>query len=811
MKEHTFLQIYRNKYLRLLIFKNIKKINKNLCYERLNYYEVSLDFIIKTKNQTLLTNKLNDFINFKNNLNNNNNRISNKDDIIKYHLDFNYQQFLILLKWEELDIELFKKVCVTFKSRLLGCIEKNGDYLFKLLPHISIDKLKWLLYCDDSFFNIKLTNFDIINLLIHSYENNISNDINLNNNSDNNRDEIRSELFNLLTKETFFKSNNKNINTNNNETYDRICKLINVSIENDDLNLIKLLFSKIPFDLNDSSVHIVFGEMVSLKELADIINLKIFKDNKKMLPLYKLMVETEWQELGLFTNDRPIIPLVFNDPDYADFVFKQLEKNNVKLNESNINSYNTIKSKIIFRYKCIREDSNRFDLYFNKKLMEYDYYKCKIMNDKLNLFDEYLKVYPFKIKILFDIIDLGYERLVTYLITEKWDLVKASTNFENPTLRMNHSSYVSNQNLNYFSILKKCLPTDQSIGHSYLFDLLLPKIKNELLNVTNQSPFSSNSELFLDLLKNLPKPIENRIIYLKMISNFNDQIIYNKNQKFQELIKSSKNHDFIFNEKKIDSISNMLGELSPTIDSLGNYSKKYNEIVKDLSIKLCSKKFFTKKYILSNIYLSGKELSSILEKFFIDSNIKQFLLFISNLSCFEINCSTLLNCFAEKFSSNYNCTKINPFFDLLFGLNEFKDYNFFQLLSNGFGQSNLNEIQFKGMPSTSDKTINSDRLYILFQIAIIPYISDSSSEKLISHFSSIGGLKLSIFTLENCNFIDKLLEGQYFQSLNISELLNHSNPNKTKLWESFGLLPFLNLKDRENHNNSDDSFFPFGF
>ncbi|KAM9988532.1 hypothetical protein ACTFIZ_012298 [Dictyostelium cf. discoideum] len=99
-----FYKVYRNQYLRVKIFDEIKKGNILLKYSTYNYYDITLDVIINLNNQNLLLEKVKDHIKHQDD--------SSSEQLAKYLFDIDIKK---LIKWKELDFEIFKLV-LTMKS-----------------------------------------------------------------------------------------------------------------------------------------------------------------------------------------------------------------------------------------------------------------------------------------------------------------------------------------------------------------------------------------------------------------------------------------------------------------------------------------------------------------------------------------------------------------------------------------------------------------------------------------------------------------------------------------------------------------------
>ncbi|EAL61024.1 hypothetical protein DDB_G0292950 [Dictyostelium discoideum AX4] len=114
--DFLFYKVFKNKYLINKIYSYITQHNKEQTYIGYNYYDFPLELILKTKNQPLLIEKINNYNKyFKNNNNNNNNK-----SIIESKHFLNFSEYCLkrLYKWRELPFELFEIVFETFKNEI---------------------------------------------------------------------------------------------------------------------------------------------------------------------------------------------------------------------------------------------------------------------------------------------------------------------------------------------------------------------------------------------------------------------------------------------------------------------------------------------------------------------------------------------------------------------------------------------------------------------------------------------------------------------------------------------------------------------
>ncbi|KAM9953781.1 hypothetical protein ACTFIR_008873 [Dictyostelium discoideum] len=147
--DDIFFKVFKNIYLRSLIFLKIKQINKSLLYTKTyNYYQFPLLSIIKTKNQHLLIEKIKLHNNTINNNNNNNNNNSNKITIIENEnlLKIDEDCLKYLFKWKRVDSEIVKLIFKTFENEIQSLkINDNRKYFQDLIENENIEILKLFL------------------------------------------------------------------------------------------------------------------------------------------------------------------------------------------------------------------------------------------------------------------------------------------------------------------------------------------------------------------------------------------------------------------------------------------------------------------------------------------------------------------------------------------------------------------------------------------------------------------------------------------------------------------------------------------
>ncbi|KAM9953776.1 hypothetical protein ACTFIR_008868 [Dictyostelium discoideum] len=184
-----FSQVFKNIYIKKEIYSYISEINKKQRLIRYNYYDFPLELILKTKNQQLLIEKLNNYNKYfnknknKNNKNNKNNKKNNNNNQYseisilnsKHFLTFNEQCLKLLYKWGELSLELFELIFQIFKKEIeeiIGKIKKINKYeREKIQHHINLisngdlDKLKYII--NNQLLETESININSVFSLIH--------------------------------------------------------------------------------------------------------------------------------------------------------------------------------------------------------------------------------------------------------------------------------------------------------------------------------------------------------------------------------------------------------------------------------------------------------------------------------------------------------------------------------------------------------------------------------------------------------------------------------------------------------------------
>ncbi|KAF2075335.1 hypothetical protein CYY_003364 [Polysphondylium violaceum] len=131
-----FFNLYRNLYLRKYIFSIIKQENRSLEYIPYNYYNFPLKLICSTKNQELLLQRFNQYLEkatfqYENVFGRN----KSQEYFTEYiDFDFNISIYCDLLKWRELDLNLFIRIYNEFKTQIL-LFKKQTPFLYSHLPY----------------------------------------------------------------------------------------------------------------------------------------------------------------------------------------------------------------------------------------------------------------------------------------------------------------------------------------------------------------------------------------------------------------------------------------------------------------------------------------------------------------------------------------------------------------------------------------------------------------------------------------------------------------------------------------------------
>ncbi|KAN0039571.1 hypothetical protein ACTA71_007368 [Dictyostelium dimigraforme] len=326
-----FFKVYRNVYIRNIIFEKIRESIHNLYLVGFSYYEFPLISIIKTRNEQLLKERLyhyknyilikNDSFTNTNNINNNikndnnNYEKSNKDsknNNFKYYFNLDSNCINELFKWRGVDIEIVKQVLFIYEeenrenNRLyleVGSFYKlieNGnfkilEYIFTenkrkgnnilITPREYISNLSFSRETIDQTFEFLNTFFKIDGLLFNMNYNLISILIDISNNG---TTHLYGDL--ILNQLEFY---------NENSTKKEISRLVQRAMINGDILMIKLLILKISKEFNinyDEDSRFLFKDDKDLK----------FQINSKILDLLSINIKILY-ECNIFEMFKEII------------------------------------------------------------------------------------------------------------------------------------------------------------------------------------------------------------------------------------------------------------------------------------------------------------------------------------------------------------------------------------------------------------------------------------------------------------------------------------------------------------------------
>ncbi|KAM9956263.1 hypothetical protein ACTFIR_002975 [Dictyostelium discoideum] len=847
-KTDLFLIIYRNKYLRIKIFHEIKISNKKLKYIRYSFYDAPLDFIIKTRNKQLLIEKLNLFSKFinnnsnnnsnNNNLNNNNNDNNNNNnnnndnteinDIYKYYIEFNSKDFELLLEWKDLDLSTFIEFINTFSIKLKelnaktinkyiqiliiengvnveileyilketninNIIEKEGvggiyeecktdlieNFFKKATTEMSMKMFNYLFEFDENgnlkyritFFK-EFTDTFIFNNIIESINKTQSNN------------QLISAFFSLLPDRIF-----KNLELCNPPTQDKpkprqysffkntisncngfnFSRLINTTIRMNNLEILKLILSKFIWtptttttttttttncnNNNNNNIQLsiieIYGFKISINTLRNLeIDISIFNGTDDlMLPLYKVMVEKVVSDELFTINQKSSVTV--NGPYYSDYVLELLNRNNLSLDK--------MKNNIIFKYKCIRDKESDFNnhLLLNAQLINIDFFRCKVMNENLELFGFYLVAFGFDKMRLLEAVDLGFEKMVTFMI-----------NIGEMYLGGNEENHQEESLKLYLDLLLKSLPTDKHNGYQYLFDLVLPIINNKIIKYENfnRSLFHivNNRKLPLNPIKR-KKYVEN----ISKITNFFDlKLNHFLNNYYSINYHPTKSNLPSSIPDYMDFNKNSLNIIKTTPDHI------FYQIFKDC-LEIGNLKLLKKILKLTKV----KQTNSLLE-ICLNYNFKLINFILLNLNFLTIEWPPnnsffkLLENFI-KLSINNNSNNNNNFenyslLELIFGIGKFKNYKFFNLFN------------FQSNGKKLDNQVFGDRALILFQL----YLLKNSCSIICKRILDLESVNcITNHHPQNLDFIRNKISGK---SLSIIISLNYSSIEKDQLFHKFG-------------------------
>ncbi|KAN0050481.1 hypothetical protein ACTA71_003605 [Dictyostelium dimigraforme] len=557
-----FFKVYRNSFLRKKIFNFLKISNQN--YQTYNYYEFPISLIIKTRNEVLLLEKLN-FIS----------KNSQKDNY-KHFINFNYCCLYKILKWKELDFQIFYKVYKIFQFEIEQQFKKVSNSTDSLL--VAIENYETLKFIVD-IFNPAI--FDCKNLEKFSFPSN-----NQCVNESKKRFKILIDLINVPTttttttttqvnksmfEESIFKILEKVVEKKLSKDFgpmilDKIglfesnasnSTFLEKIIEYSDEYMFKMVLEIFKKKLNsvmdpfDSKIK-VYDTKVSIKTI-DQFKIKPCQLMKSsMLILLKVMILLPEDFVKKLKNSS-MGTIIVKDPSIAAFIL------NTRLFDSVINS-------VEFLPTCINDDLSN---------AEYLYKKAPISVWRgLNQSSKYLTVEKFQFFINNGInLQKVYGSYNIFSIRNDLPLVKLYTQYYKPSLTLlisvaceNHKEILNYLLENYWNNHFKTLMAPKEllsnvIGNNY-FILLESSIRNDLQllfenldleivksSLKTQEIQKSLENMFERLLQSPPlcRVSRNRFFNkLNGLPNFNDYI----SKKTLEYKSKNLNHHLFYDFEK---------------------------------------------------------------------------------------------------------------------------------------------------------------------------------------------------------------------------------------------------------------------
>ncbi|EAL70410.2 hypothetical protein DDB_G0272903 [Dictyostelium discoideum AX4] len=470
--DDLFFKIFRNQYINREIFNKVKEYNKKLKYIRYNYYDLPLELIIKKKNQQLFVEKLKDFLKLKNEIKENGFTKENQSNVHKYFIRFDEGQILLLLGWKELDLESFDLYLRIFENEI-----KNRNEITLYINPSGFE------ICDDKFIHFlekktfrKLIKFDNIVAFVYRGVHSIRLlNYFIDNCKDLNSDALK-DLNNLYTIFSLYYSNGKNEDLKyeylkrikrSNQYFSRLnsfTRFIEDAIRNEDLKMLKSLLSLFKYDKKQTNptdhhpddIVTILDIQISIKILEQLkISINSFRGNDKLLPFYKILIERVYSSNNYFKKEQKK-RLTIASIEFRNYAIDKM------LNNGFYASDERMFENISFASNCINDDDPNNLSEYDKLLLKPEFlsvlfYKCKIMNRDLNLFKLYLVKFGFNFEKLLTIIELNYENMVSYVIS-------------------NLSEIVLNR---YLDLIDFSLPSNESEGYDFVFNLVLPLLTFE--------------------------------------------------------------------------------------------------------------------------------------------------------------------------------------------------------------------------------------------------------------------------------------------------------------------------------------------
>ncbi|KAM9965122.1 hypothetical protein ACTFIW_004923 [Dictyostelium discoideum] len=373
-----FFKVFKNDILRNKIFQYVKEINLKLFYKRFGYYNFPLLIIIKTKNQSMLKD-----------------RMMLHDQNIGSN-EFNKECLKYLINWKQLDF--FKMVEKRFEIEILKYMNEINYYLKSNLLGLPLDMLQYLiekyekqidinnLIKDENglliipTFNSDGSTTKLIEYLINKFQINFSISI------------IIKMIYNISVIQNQSKLFSKSLldlvleNYNFQDRLEILLSSINSSIETNDYFLFNLLILKIkelnqviePQYLNNDDN----GGDDDDENSIDLYDVKISNN----LKLFKIIIKYKPELIKEF--DKEFIQYDIIDPDIAILLLSTYDKDVIvspryRFNFCSIKIINGIIPEVIpFMKKRVLIGGNKTitDLTMKKKLNLFEQARLNISN-----------------------------------------------------------------------------------------------------------------------------------------------------------------------------------------------------------------------------------------------------------------------------------------------------------------------------------------------------------------------------------------------------------------------------------------------
>ncbi|KAN0050858.1 hypothetical protein ACTA71_004154 [Dictyostelium dimigraforme] len=789
-EQDLFLKIFRNKYLKKILFNIIKHSNKQLNYTTYGFYDFPLELVIKTNNQQVFKEKLNLFKSLKSAFNYNNK--NNKNEIkmaYKWYLNFKNEMIELILKWKELELNLFIEFYKLFEEEIKRVLNETSKEIFERLleesskreyNNLNFKILNWFL---KQFPEIKIYFIDVIKIHSERYSVNqpFSRFLNdLNKQSIIKYNEYLFEYYNHCNDRFFKEAGNyiydiifKNDEKGQNEFYSKIFEyfppskvigdsvgplkyLFEILIQRNSLKLLKLILLKLN-NLNLSGIEImipIFNFNISSRYFdlnTEIFNIPTTQDSEMMqlfgatLKSKLILHQLKGQNNNNNNNNNNNKTFYINGPDYSDFTI-ELKKKTIDLSLLSSQPF-------IFKHTCLRtslslSSNNNWNDNINNEIilnncMDEEYYKSSFFNENLNWFDVYIERFGFNIIKLKEIVQFGFNNMVEHVLKK----------------RVNKIMELDKRLILDLFILS--LPNDNSNnssggngGSQLLINYLLPKM-NEFFK-TDLNLFFENELIPINRIK--------RIEYFKIVERIQKYSYLRSNRDAYQLYKGpiKNRYQFQFKNFKGSFEFNFLPKHFINLLFSGLNCKSFKSISK--CFKIIKRKEIRidlndiLKFILFNVDAPNIKI------FFYLFKIYNYELPFTTLSDFRYFIGYI---FKDFKNNNYQL------FDLSFGINQFKNFNLF------------NYITLKSTPIIVDE--NQKNNYVILMIDF--------------YFQSIGQLKwdhfLRLYQFEFKNKINNILYYQNLQSIqDYYDSISKPLENETEIaLNLFGLLDFIDCSN----------------